>query len=443
MSNKKINTGIAIVSVKQLNKMKYSFLVSLLFLINTVFGQNSILIVGPTIHVGNGKVIEQGLVGIENGKISLVRNALAFTFQKEDWDTIIYAKGTQLYPGFIAPNSTLGLTEIDAVRATLDFQEVGQFNPHIRSLTAFNTDSKVIATVRTNGVLLTQTTPRGGNISGSSSIMHLNGENWEDAVMLIDDGIHINWPYPYASNRWKGQINENKNYIEQLSELKDFLTSAKAYLSHENNQNIDLRFEAFREVFTGTKRLYFHANELKQLLDIIDYVTIEKIPFPVIIGGYDSYLIADQIKDAKISVMLPRVHNLPDREDDPTDLPYRLPFLLQQEGVLYCIQNEGDMEAMNARNIPFLAGTAKAYGLTEEEAIQAITMNPAKIMGISHLVGSIEEGKNACLFISEGNALDMLTNRVSTAIVSGKFVNLSNHQTDLYEKYKAKYERKN
>lgn len=410
----------------------------------SIAAQEKILIVGPKVHIGNGEVIEQGLVGIENGIITLVKNSLSFPYKKEEWDTIISAKGQHLYPGFIAPNSTLGLTEVDAVRATRDFDEVGQFNPHVRALIAFNVESRVIATVRTNGVLLAQATPRGNDITGTSSVLHLDGYNWEDAVVKIDDGVHLNWPATLSGGGWwaePSQKKANDKYNEQLKEIRDFVQAAKAYSEAGKGRKFDQRYEAMIDLFKGSKRLYFHANELKQLLDIIEFCQDLKIPYPVIIGGYDSYMVTEQLRDAEIPVMLPRLHGLPENEDDPIDLVYRLPKLLKDGGVQFCLQNEGDMEAMNARNIPFLAGTARAYGLTEEEAIQSVTLHAAQIMGVADKIGSIEPGKLATLFISKGDALEPKTNHVTTALVGGDFVKLTNHQIELYEKYKAKYEK--
>src|SRR5690554_2191351 len=168
-----------------------------LLVVFTGFSANSqqrILLSKAKIHVGNGKVINQGLVGIEGEHIVLVENALTYTLDESKWDTIIDLRNQELYPGFFAPNSTLGLTEVDAVRATRDFKEVGIYNPHIRALIAFNAESEVSTTVKTNGVLYTQATPQGGVISGSSSIMKLEAWNWEDATVKKDDGIHLNWP---------------------------------------------------------------------------------------------------------------------------------------------------------------------------------------------------------------------------------------------------------
>lgn len=404
------------------------------------YTQDRVLLSKAKVHIGNGKVINQGYVGIQGEEIILVENVLTYNLDKSKWDTIIDLRGQELYPGFFAPNSNIGLTEVDAVRATRDFREIGTYNPHVRSLIAFNAESEISTTVKTNGVLYAQVTPQGGVISGSSSIMKLEAWNWEDAAVKTDDGIHLHWPSTTKGGGWWAEPatrKSNENYSNQLKDLREFFEAALAY--SKANDKFDARFEAMREVFTGEKRLYIHANQLRALLDIIDFKRELKINYPVIVGGYDAYKVADQLKDAEIPIIIKGGHTLPENEDDPVDLPCRLPALLQNAGVLYCIQNSGRMETMNTRNIPFLAGTAMAYGLTEEEAISAVTLNTAKILGVDKFTGSIEVGKKATLFVSTGNALDMRTNNLTLGMIHGKFISLTNLQTDLYHKYKEKY----
>ncbi len=420
------------------NSIMQKFILFLfVFGLSTSYGQNKILIENGYLHAGNGNTIETASIGIENGKITHIKNSLAFQVDKQKYDLVIDAAGQHIYPGFFAPNSTLGLTEIDAVRATVDFYEVGEFNPHIRALIAFNVESNVIATVRTNGVLFAQATPRGGAITGSSSLMRLFGWNWEDAAVRADEGIHINWP-SFIHYGWR-EVKVNKNYKEDIAAMAVFFAEAKNYaLSKDKNKQVDLRFESMKRVFTGTQRLYFRADRAQELLDVIHFVKKFEIKHPVIIGAYDSYLILDQLRDSKIPVMLGRVHELPRTDEDDIHLPFKLPSILQNAGILFCLQNEGDMEAMGARNLPFLAGTARAYGLNTEQAVAAISLNAAKIMGVDQEYGSIDLGKSATLFISKGDALDMRTNQVTTIIVDGKVQSVRNHQDDLYDKYKNK-----
>lgn len=403
---------------------------------------NKILLVNGFLHVGNGETMESALIGIEEGKISMIKNAYAYTIDETEWDTIIELKGKHIYPGFVAPNNTLGLTEIDAVRATRDFDEVGTYNPHIRSQIAFNVESKVISTVRTNGVLISQATPRGGVISGTSAVMKLDGWNWEDATISANDGIHVNWPATVQGGGWwanPAPKKTNEKYSENKQKIYDFFEMAKAY-AETSDPKEDLRLAAMIECFKGEKRVYVHADELQQLVDVIEFARFFDLKFPVIVGGYDSYLITQQLRDSKIPVMVERPHSLPDKEEDDVDQSYKLPALLQAGEVKFCIQNHGDMEAMNARNIPFLAGTAMAYGLTEEQAVEAVSLAACEIMGIDKSYGSVEKGKSATLFVSEGSALDIMSNDVQVALIDGQFVELVNFQEELYLKYKHKYD---
>ncbi len=422
---------------------KQIFLFCLIVFSNTIFGQvhQRILLLNGFLHVGNGDVIESALIGIQDGKITEVANSLTAKYQISEWDTVIELNGQHVYPAFIAPNSTLGLTEIDAVRATRDFEEVGQFNPHIRTQVAYNVESKVISTVRTNGILLAQTTPRGGTITGTSSVMALAGSNWEDATILKNDGIHVNWPVSTQLIDDQSEKKRSDQYEVQKRALYDFFDLSKSYDSETHRTERDVRLEAMKECFNGQKRIYFHADELQQLQDIIDFINFFHLKYPVIVGGYDSYLIAPKLKDEKIPVMFRRLHSLPLLEEESPDFVYRIPAMLQKAGVSFCLQNEGDMEAMNARNIPFLAGTAMAYGLSEEQAIRSISLSSCEILGIADLYGSVEKGKSATFFVSKGNALDMSTNQVSLILLNGKIVPTTNFQLDLYQKYKLKYEK--
>jgi imidazolonepropionase-like amidohydrolase len=416
-----------------------------LFTAGICFSQNhsKILLVNGHLHVGNGETLESALIAIEDGKILFVKNSLAFSYDPEEWDTIVKLEGRHIYPGFVAPNSTLGITEIDAVRATRDYDEVGIYNPHVRSQIAFNVESKVVRTVRTNGVLISQATPRGGVISGSSSVMKLDGWNWEDATISEDDGIHLNWPSSMRDHHSKKEDDSkpaNKEYEDDKKEIYDFFAMAEAYArSSVSQEQHDARLAAMRACFKGDKRVYVHADELQQLVDVIEFAKYFKLKFPVIVGGYDAYIIGRKLADSKIPVMLTRPHSLPENEEDDIDLPYKLPFLLHENGVKFCIQNEGDMEAMNARNIPFLAGTAAAYGLSEEEAISSISLWSCEILGIDKEYGSLEKGKSATLFVSDGNALDMRSNNIFLGLIDGVFMPVGNSQSALYSKYQKKY----
>ena len=331
------------------------------------------------------------------------------------------------------------------MRATNDFNEVSGYNPHIRALVAFNSDSKIIPTVRTKGVLFAQVTPRGGVISGTSSIMALDGWNWEDAAIKKDDGVHVNFPQSIQNNGWWAEpqpASENKKYSEQMNELRKFFADAKAYCGEQSPEEKNLRFEAMRGIFDGTKNLYLHADYEKDIIASVNFANQFQIKKMVLVGGEESWRVTKILKQNNIPVMVERVHSLPGRQQDDIDLPYKLPYLLQKDSILFCLQNEGDMEGMNARNIPFLAGTARAYGLTNEQAIASLTYNAAKILGVDKQMGTIEDGKDASFFISTGDALDMRTNQVILAFINGKSIVLTNLQQELYKKYTNKYQLK-
>ncbi len=405
----------------------------------------NILLMNGIAHLGNGEVIENSVIGFEKGKLILVANAKTIKIDRTKYDTIIYVEGKHIYPGFISPNSSLGLTEIDAVRATRDYNDVGEINPNVRSVIAYNAESKIIPTIRSNGVLLVQAAPRGGLISGTSSIMELDGWNWEDAAYKVDDGIHLNWPDMLQSSSWwaePGQVKKNEKSKEQLVALKKFFEDAKAYCQVKNQEEKNFRFEAMCGIFDGTKTLFIHADFVKEIIQAVSFAKEAGVKKTVIIGGYDAWRVADILKENNVAVILKRVHSLPQRQEDDVDLPFKMPYLLHKAGVLFCLENAGDMEAAGTRNLPFYAGTAAAYGLPKEEALMTITANTAKILGIDKTTGTLEVGKDATLVISTGDALDMRTNNIEYAFIRGKSIDLDNHQKALYRKYRGKYQQK-
>ncbi len=398
----------------------------------------AITIEGAIAHIGNGTIIENSCIVFENGKIIAIGKSGEIAAKGK----VIKAIGKHIYPGFIAPNSTLGLVEIGAVRATDDDSEIGNYNPHIRSIIAYNAESKIVESMRPNGVLISQITPRGGRISGTSSIVQLDAWNWEDAVIKIDDGIHLNWPNTFSRGRWwlgeEPGYKANKNYQKQTDELNSFFTQAKAANKGEINPK-NIPYLAMEKLFLGKQKLFIHVNGEKGIRDAISFVTKHKIKNTVLIGGDEGHKVADLLKNANIAVLVTRTHSLPNYEDDDYDLPYKNAKLLVEAGVLVGLQNSGQMERANARNLPFQAGTVAAHGLDKEKAVQLITGNTAKILGIDAITGTLEVGKDATLFISEGDALDMRTNLLSKAYIQGRDISLESHQTKLWKRYSAKY----
>jgi imidazolonepropionase-like amidohydrolase len=403
----------------------------------------SVLITNATAHLGNGQIIENSLIGFRNGKLDLVVDATTSKIDMSKYDIKIDAAGKHVYPGFIAPNSTLGLVEIDAVKASSDENEIGSFIPNVRSLAAYNAESIISQTVVANGILMAQITPRGGRISGTSSVVQLNAWNWKEAVIKENDGIHLNFPSNFKKGRSaeNGVIEVNKDYSEEIQKIREYFTKSKAYnldVSKERN----LVLEANKGLFNGLQKLYIHADEEKQIIDAIALFESLGIKSLVLVGGYEANKIAETLAEKNIPVLLKRVHDMPVLDEDPTDLPFKLADDLVKKGVLVGLENSGDMERMNTRNLPFLAGTCAAYGLDKEVALQLITSNTAKILGIDSFCGTLESGKDATLFISEGDALDMRTNKLQETFIQGRLINLNNHQSELNTIYKKKYNQK-
>lgn len=397
-----------------------------------------IIITGAIAHLGNGQIIETCAIAFEDGKLTLVADARLIRIDGSKNYKIIDATGKHVYPGFIAPNTTLGLVEIGAVRATTDYSEVGQMNPNIRSIIAYNTDSKVAPTVRSNGVLLAQITPQRGRIPGSSSIVELDAWNWEDASYREDVGIHLNWPSMFSYSRGSNAevINKNKKYVEQVKDLETFFEEAKAYTNISDPAKTNLKFEAMRGLFDKSKKLFVHTNSAKTIMESTLFAKKHSIDL-VIVGGRDSWRITEFLKENNVPIIIKSTQRLPGREDEDIDQPFKTPALLHEAGILFCLSHSGfDTQ----RNLPFQAGQAIGFGLDYEEAIKSLTLNTAKILGIDQTVGSLEEGKDATLFISEGDVLDMRTSKVVQAFIRGKEINLDNKQKALYRKYKEKYE---
>ncbi|MDX6181983.1 amidohydrolase family protein [Flavobacterium sp. Fl-77] len=401
----------------------------------------SVLILNATAHLGNGKVIENSAIGFKDGKLTLVADATIIRLADNAFDTTINAAGKHVYPGFISPNSTLGLVEIDAVKSSDDEAEIGDFNPNVRSIIAYNSESKVIETVRPNGVLIAQITPRGGSISGTSSVVQLDAWSWSDAILKENDGIHLNFPATFKrGGNWfePGIIEPNKDYIKQVEEVNTFLINAKAYSGAAPKER-NLVLEATKGLFDGTQILYIHADEEKQIIDAIQLAKDNGIQKLVVVGGFEAYKSADLLKKNNVGVLLRRVHDMPTSDDEDVNLPYKMAKILTDKGIVVGLENSGDHERMSVRNLPFLAGTCAAFGLDKETALQLITSNTAQLLGIDALCGTLETGKDATLFISEGDALDMRTNQLSTAFIQGREINLETHQTKLNKKFKQKF----
>lgn len=392
------------------------------------------IITNATIHVGTGEKIDNGVVVFEKGKIIQVGKELSALYKNAK---VIDASGKHVYPGIIACNSIMGLNEIDAVRATRDYNETGDLNPNIRSLIAYNTDSKILPTATFNGILYAQVVPQGGTISGTSCMVKTQAWNWEDAAIVEEDGIHLNWPNLLSSSN--NHENAEKQLLkskEKINEIENFFLSAFQY-SQTKNPTFNARLHAMKNLFSGQLNLYIHTSEAKGIISAVNFFQ-QKFPTIklVLVGASEAYQVIDFLKNKNIPVILSSLHNLPSTKASDVDQPYKTPAQLHAAGIKVVLSKEGSWEC---RNLPFIAGTAAAYGLSQEEALKTITLNAAEVLGVSQRLGSLEKGKDASFLIAEGDILDMRTNVLIAAFIEGEPVELNNEQQQLAEKYKKKY----
>ena len=406
------------------------------------------ILFGGTAHIGNGEVIENSILIIENGKIVAIGPSDLVIVNKERGKTYDIT-GKHIYPSFILPNTTLGLAEIDAVRATRDERETGDLNPNVRTQIAYNTESIVTSTVRTNGILIAQIVPRGSLISGTSSIMKLVGRDWEEATYLKDDGIHIYWPeshdYHYHGHSHNFTASDKNDHEHELDEvlnsislIKNLFLEAKKYSEIKNNE-VDLRLQSMQGLFTGEQTLFIHVNGANGIKESVMFAKKNSIKKIVLVGASESWRVTDFISSNNIPVVLGRIHRLPNYPEDDVHQPYKTPKILKDANILFCLDYSGDMPRMGSRNLPFVAGSTVAFGLNKEEALQLITFNAAKILGIDEKTGTLETGKDANLFVSTGDALDMMGHNIELLFLKGKEVSLENHQTKLYGKFLEKF----
>lgn len=392
-----------------------------------------------TVHVGNGQVLENTTIQINNGKIEKIGANLTIP---ADNVKVYDAAGKHVYPGLIMSSTNTGLKEIGSgVRGSNDFNEIGLMNPNVKSIVAYNSESKIINTLRSNGILLANIVPQGQLLAGSSSVVQFDAWNWEDAAYKTDGAMHFYMPS--LINRRRGGFggaapaqDPVKAGLERIEMVKSFLQEAKGYYQQQNKTATNLKFDAVKGLFDKSQKLFVHCNLVKEMLIAVDFV--KEFGFDVVIvGGSESFQIAPLLKQNNIPVILQQLHSLPTSEDDDVDQPFKTPTVLQKAGVLFALTDEDGQTT--GRNLMFNAGTAASYGLSKEEALASITLNAAKILGVADKTGSIEVGKDANIIVSEGDILDMKSSVVTKAYIQGRELNLDDKHKQLNERFKSKY----
>jgi imidazolonepropionase-like amidohydrolase len=394
------------------------------------------------VHTVSGPVIENATVLFENGKITAVGDNVSIPAGAERID----ASGKHIYPSLIDAHTTLGLIEIGAVRATNDLAETGDINPNVRAEVALNPDSELLPVARANGIALALSVPQGGVISGTSAFIMLDGWTSEQLTLKAPVGLHVNWPWlTIRQSRFFRQSEEEqrKQMEENLRKLREAFAEARAYMKAKKAEQqkgvpyheTDSRWEAMIPALEKKIPVFVNAREIKQIQAAVQWAEDEDVKL-VIAGGTDAWRVADLLKARDIPVVYGPIHSLPGRRWEAYDTPFTTPLKLHQAGVRFCI---ADFESENVRNLPYQAAMAAAYGLPKDEALKAITLYPAQILGVADRVGSIETGKDATLMVTDGDPLEIRT-QVERVFIQGRNLDLGNKHRALYDKYTRKYQ---
>jgi imidazolonepropionase-like amidohydrolase len=409
-----------------------------------------IALVGGTIHPLSSAAIDGGTILFDKGKIVAVGRDVALPENAKR----VELAGRHVYPGLIDANSQLGLVEVPSIRGSRDQSETGLINPNVRAEVAFNPDSELIPVGRSGGVLAALSVPSGGLIRGTSACMLLDGWTWEDMCLKANVALHIEWPRMQPIEAWwikesESQQNENcdralKTIRQALADARAYRTACKACADGKGPEpEHDARWESMIGVLEGKTRVFIDADDIRQIQAALAFAQQEGLK-AVIVGGYDAAECAALLKKHDVPVILGGVYRMPRRRGDDYDAPYTLPARLRAAGIKFCIAGEiggaaGSLPA-NIRNLPYHAATAAAYGLPPDEALKAITLYPAEILGVADRLGSLDSGKDATLIVTDGDPLE-ITTHVTAAYIQGRAVDLNDRHKRLWNKYKEKYRR--
>lgn len=399
-----------------------------------------IALVGATIHPVTGPAIANGTILFDGGKIVALGTNVTLPANAEKIDVT----GKHVYPGLVDARTSIGLVEIDAVRATRDAEETGSINPNIRAESAVNPESEIIPVTRANGVTTAVTVPSGGTISGTAAALSMDGWTWEEMTLRAPVGLIVNWPSMTINRAWwerRSEEDQKKARTKALDELRNAFRDARAYLTAKRAGtgvlDTDLRWEAMAPVLDGKIPVLMSAEEIQQIEAAVAWADKENVKL-VIVGGYDSWRAADLLKSRNIPVIVNPIERTPWRRWEAYDDPMTLPKKLYDAGVKFCIAGDGG--SSNERNLPYHAAMAASYGLPKDEALKAVTLSAAEILGIGDRVGSLENGKDATLIVTSGDPLEIMSS-VEMEFIQGKKVELTSKHTRLYEKYKEKFRR--
>jgi imidazolonepropionase-like amidohydrolase len=406
--------------------------------------QNPILVTGATLHTVTDATIEGGYLLFEKGRIVSVSTQMPAVGNEV---MVVDLAGKHIYPGLIAANTVLGLVEIATVRGSLDVAEVGPINPNARAEGAVNPDSELLPVTRANGILTALVIPQagtGGLFGGRSALIELDGWTWEEMTVEAPVGVHIFWPRSQPSPFAPATDPEKRKQAlaESLKLLNQTMDQAAAYVQARNEDPslaTDLRLEALAPLVTGELRAFIHADDLTQIDGALNFAQRHGLKM-VLVGGYDAWRVTDRLRAMDVPVIVAGVHRLPRRRWEPENAPFTLPAKLAAAGVRFAIARSGSgFTTSHERNLPYEAAMAAAHGLAPDEALKALTLYPAEILGVADRLGGLAAGLDATFIITDGDPLE-ITTQVEGAFIRGRPLDLSSRHTRLYEKYQQRYQ---
>ncbi len=393
-----------------------------------------ILIKGATLHTVSNGVLNNSDILLKDGKIAAIGKQLSQPSNTQ----VIDGQGKHVYPGLISTVSQLGLREIESVRATVDITEVGEDNPHLLAHVAYNPDSEIIPTIRANGITHVQVTPSGYMLGGQSSVINLDAWNIDDGLVKSAVGVHLFWPskpgYWVSKKRMPKAL---KAYQKRLDRLQDYFAQSKRYATAYNADKTieqDIRWHAMLGLWSKEKTLFVHADAINEIEQALRFNRTHDMNM-VIVGGRDAWIAKEQIAAQNVPVIYTHAFGIPARGDEDIDQAFKTPSQLKDAGVTVVIGYES---AWDSRSLAFAAGMAAKYGLGKKAALEAITLTPAKLLGVDKQLGSLDVGKSASLIITNGDVMDYQTHRVQQMFIDGRRVDLNNRHRQLYEKYQQK-----
>lgn len=405
----------------------------------------AIAIRGGTVHTLDGTPIEGGTVVIENGLISAVGATVAVPGGAE----VIDATGLHVYPGLFDAITQLGLTEVGAVAVTNDVAELGDYNPHLLAKTAVHPASEHIPVARANGITHTVAAPGGGRgggglIAGQGSLIHTDGWTVEEMVIEPSVGIVTGWPnmrlrsfdFATMSTNERSYREAKKEYDEKIAEIDGWLEAARNYavaIAAGSDVERDLKLEALVKVTGGELPLLIRVSAERDINNVLDFAERNEVRI-ILLGAGEAWKVAERLAEADIPVILGPTQSLPRDEDFGYDQVYSAPGQLFAAGVKIGFATFG---ASASRNLPYEAGSAVSYGLPQEEALRAITINNAEILGVGDRLGTIEAGKIANIIVTDGDPLEIQTQFLHL-IVNGRVAARDNKHLRLYETFRAR-----